>query len=410
MWQSDFVEDLLCCLDIPTGTTGEQIFTVLDSYITKSGLDWHKCKGITTDGAANMTGKNSGVVKRIQDAAGEDITWNHCFIHRQALACKGMPCDLQNTMTEVIRVVNHIKSSALNSRLFHELCVDMGAEHTHLLFHTQVRWLSKGKVLSRVYELIHEIHSFLLEKNSPLADLFTDSWTLTVAYLSDIFSSLNDLNVKLQGQHDDLFNNWRHVYAFQKSLQLWLARLKQPNPSYYMFPTMLKHIEEHNVALREVMQLNKAIQAHLAALTANFERYYPQERRETLNAKRWIQNPFEFESPESLLALGLTPDEEAELLQLTSDQTLKQRYARTTLSCFWISVSSEFPTLSKRSVLLLLPFTTTYKCELGFSALTKIKTKYRNKLDAAPDMRVALSTLTPDWDALVKTRQAHMSH
>ncbi|KAK7888737.1 hypothetical protein WMY93_024297 [Mugilogobius chulae] len=272
----------------------------------------------------------------------------------QALACKGMPCDLQNTMTEVIRVVNHIKSSALNSRLFHELCVDMGAEHTHLLFHTQVRWLSKGKVLSRVYELIHEIHSFLLEKNSPLADLFTDSWTLTVAYLSDIFSSLNDLNVKLQGQHDDLFNNWRHVYAFQKSLQLWLARLKQPNPSYYMFPTMLKHIEEHNVALREVMQLNKAIQAHLAALTANFERYYPQERRETLNAKRWIQNPFEFESPESLLALGLTPDEEAELLQLTSDQTLKQRYARTTLSCFWISVSSEFPTLSKRSVLLLL--------------------------------------------------------
>ena len=68
------------------------------------------------------------------------------------------------TLSEVIRVVNFIKASALNNRLFDQLCTDMGAEHTHLLFHTEVRWLSKGRVLTRFYELRHEIHAFLIQK------------------------------------------------------------------------------------------------------------------------------------------------------------------------------------------------------------------------------------------------------
>ena len=92
VWENEFAEDLLCCLPIPTGTTGEQIFSVLNYYVvTRCGLDWRNCKGITSDGAAIMTGRNSGVVTRIKQAAGMDIVWNHCFIHRQALGCKGIP-------------------------------------------------------------------------------------------------------------------------------------------------------------------------------------------------------------------------------------------------------------------------------------------------------------------------------
>ena len=32
-----------------------------------------------------MTGKNSGVIKRLLDVADNNYVWNHCFIHRQAL-------------------------------------------------------------------------------------------------------------------------------------------------------------------------------------------------------------------------------------------------------------------------------------------------------------------------------------
>jgi hypothetical protein len=61
-------------------------------------------------------------------------------------------------------------------------------------------------------------------------------------------------------------------------------------------------------------------------LLDNFNRYYPTEKYDILRDKRWIQNPFEFESPESLLELGLTPAEETECLQLSNDSKLNRRH------------------------------------------------------------------------------------
>ncbi|CAB4061131.1 unnamed protein product [Lepeophtheirus salmonis] len=57
-------------------------------------LNWANCKGIPNYGAANMTGINSGVVKRISEAAGNNVVWNHCFIHREDWASKGVSPDL----------------------------------------------------------------------------------------------------------------------------------------------------------------------------------------------------------------------------------------------------------------------------------------------------------------------------
>jgi hypothetical protein len=47
----------------------------------------------------------------------------------------------------------HIKSMPLNARLFTIFCKGMGSEYTALLLYTEVRWLSRGKVLVRVLEL-----------------------------------------------------------------------------------------------------------------------------------------------------------------------------------------------------------------------------------------------------------------
>lgn len=53
------------------------------------------------------------------------------------------------------------------------------------------------------------------------------------------------------------------------------------------------------------------------------------------------------------------PEEENELLQLSSSYTLKNDYETLSLSAFWIKVKDDFPLLSQKSVLLLLPLTTT---------------------------------------------------
>lgn len=105
----------------------------------------------------------------------------------------------------------------------------------------------------------------------------------------------------------------------------------------------------------------------------------------------------------------MVPEEESELLQLSSSYTLKSDYETLSLSAFWIKVKEDFPLLSRKSVPLLLPFTTTSLCELGFSVLTQLKAKERNGLNGAADMRVALSSCVPDWNELMN-RQAHPSH
>ena len=68
------------------------------------------------------------------------------------LASQKMSPEL-NILQDVIKMINHIKVHALNSRLFTQLCEEMDAEHTRLLLYAEVRWLSKGRSLARVFEL-----------------------------------------------------------------------------------------------------------------------------------------------------------------------------------------------------------------------------------------------------------------
>ncbi|KAI4811174.1 hypothetical protein KUCAC02_014091 [Chaenocephalus aceratus] len=78
----------------------------------------------------------------------------HCMLHRQALASKSLSPELQSVLSTVVSVVNHIKCKP-QSRLFGQLCREMGAGQDTLLFHSEVRWLSRGKVLQRVQPSIH---------------------------------------------------------------------------------------------------------------------------------------------------------------------------------------------------------------------------------------------------------------
>ncbi|QQP58432.1 Uncharacterized protein FKW44_003749 [Caligus rogercresseyi] len=52
-----------------------------------------------------------------------------------------------------------------------------------------------------------------------------------------------------------------------------------------------------------------------------------------------------------------------------------------TLAAFWIGVENKYPLLGKRALVILLPLATSYLCEIGFSVVASIKTKYRSKLD-----------------------------
>ena len=69
------------------------------------------------------------------------------------LASQKVSPEVNNILQDVIKIINHIKVYALNSRLFTQLCEEMDAEHTILLLYTVVRWLSKRGFLATVFEL-----------------------------------------------------------------------------------------------------------------------------------------------------------------------------------------------------------------------------------------------------------------
>jgi zinc finger BED domain-containing protein 5/7/8/9 len=72
------------------------------------------------------------------------VEWTHCFLHREALAARCMEPELKEVLDCAIQIINMIKASAKNTRIFAVLCEDMGASFTGFLLHTEVRWLSRG--------------------------------------------------------------------------------------------------------------------------------------------------------------------------------------------------------------------------------------------------------------------------
>ncbi|XP_035233449.1 zinc finger BED domain-containing protein 5-like [Stegodyphus dumicola] len=153
---------------LPEKTTGEEIFRVTSEYLEQGGLKWENCTSVCTDGAAAMVGRTKGFVNRVKER-NPDVIITHCFLHREALVTKTLPSALVNVLDDIVRMVSIVKSRPMKSRIFAALCEEMGAKHKTLLFHTEVRWLSRGKVLVRVYELREELKVFLTNEGSDYA-------------------------------------------------------------------------------------------------------------------------------------------------------------------------------------------------------------------------------------------------
>ena len=101
----------------------------------------------------------------------------------------------------VIKLINYVKGSALNSRLFKKFCKGKSLDQDVLIFHCAVRWLSKGNIVGWVFELREELNEFLQLKGqkSFVAALNDEECSKRLVYLSDVFGHLDKLNLKLQG-------------------------------------------------------------------------------------------------------------------------------------------------------------------------------------------------------------------
>lgn len=253
-------------------------------------------------------------------------------------------------------------------------------------------------MLNRLVALHSEVQIFLMETDFELRNRFShELWLAKVAYLADIFNRLNDLNLSLQGPTKTAFVVNDKIKAMIKKCLMMKDTVSKKN--LQSFPTLERFVVENEIEID--LQLLNGIKCHCQMLIESFEEYFNKDYSEQL----WIRNPFSESLPESL-----SLEEKEALIELSCDGSLQTELKNVGLCEFWLRRKTEYTSLSTKAIKFLLPFTTTYLCETGFSAMLTIKNKYRTKLNLEPDLRLKLTTIEPDMQMLVSSVQAQRSH
>ena len=217
----------------------------------------------------------------------------------------------------------------------------MDADHTALLYQTQVPWLSKGNILSHIFELREEVKLLLVEKQKHdlLLAFGGDGFSTYLAYLADIFEALNQLNKKLQGLGTNIIMQSDAINAFVVKLDLWRQRAKNNNFASFHRLTEITG-DDFNKNLKE------DIISHLQNLQDEFERYFPEINTGSILMKV-ARNPFVHKVEDVPEAI------QEEFTELTNDSFAKDEFHSCKLKEFWVKMQHCYPRIGIQALIII---------------------------------------------------------
>ncbi|KAK9526369.1 hypothetical protein VZT92_015074 [Zoarces viviparus] len=273
--------------------------------------------------------------------------------------------------------------------------------HGDVLYYTEVRWLSRGRVLRRFYELLPEINAFLHSKDKTVPELIDPEWKWHLVFLTDVTEMLNSLNVQLQGQGKLICDMYSHIKAFEVKLALLLEQVKKHN---FIHLPATQNLSAENPAVP--FPAEKCVEA-LEMLKAQFGVRF---RELHVNAKeiRLFQNPFVADIDEA------QPSYQFELAELQNCDVLKDAFKPNSLIDFYAALPNDtYPNIKKHPMKMSTLFGSTYICEQTFSRMKPLKTPMRSRLTDEhlhQCLRLAVTRMEPDIQLLTSQMQAHSSH
>ncbi|KAG0438169.1 SCAN domain-containing protein 3 [Dictyocoela muelleri] len=386
-------QELLFAETLKTDTKGESIFLVFKEFFSTKKIPLTNILTVATDGAPAMIGRHKGFISYLKKLH-PDVVSIHCVIHRQHLVAKNLSVRLHDSLNYVIQAVNKIKCSSLNTRLFNQLCIENEEVFNRLLLHTEVRWLSKGNCLNRFWEIFNSVIEFLISKGDILHARLNESKS-DIAYISDLFNKFNEVNLKLQGEDLNLIKAKSILSGFVEKLLLYKQNLGR---SEFMFFPNLETAKPNEDDIFIYCD-------HLEALYHDFNVRFKDIF--TLSIPDWVLNPFLIDSAEDSLQL------QEELMDIRNDYELKYKF-KNGYQQFWLQkkISEKYPGVWKIVEKLILAFPSSYLVERGFSAVTNLLTKKRNRLQTVErgDLRLLLTKIQPRVKDLLESHQIHPSH
>jgi len=398
-------EELASLKSMHNRTTGADIFEKVDLCLQDLKLDWKNLSCITTDGAPNMRGENIGFVGRVNKLLKlkniEPPINIHCIIHQQALC--GKVIGLEHVMSVVTKAVNFIRSHGLTHRQFQSFLLEIEAEYNDVVYHNHVRWLSRGKVLKRFFDLRKEIEMFMIDKGKPILELKDDNWLWDLAFLTDVTTHLNILNLKLQGPGKFIFDMYNSIKAFDAKLKLFINQIERSDFSHFencqIFKNNTKSLCSTN---RFVCMLNK-LQTDISSRFSDVKLHE--------KSLRLFENPFNIDE------IDVDTSFQLELIELKTNsfyydefQTMKKN----DILKFYSTLSHEdFPALRDILMKMATVFGSTYICEQIFSRMKQTKSVHRSRLTDEhlhSILRIGTTKFQPDFSLLVKETQVQISH
>ena len=183
-----------------------------------------------------------------------------------------------------------------------------------------------------------------------------------------MFSKFNEVNLQLQGDETSLIKAKSTLSAFLSKLQLYNRNLGRCE--FRQFPCLSDLEKKTGVKDDDIA----VYCAHLAELhrdmSVRFNNLF------SLEIPGWVIDPFT--EPITEVPTHL----EEELVSLQNDKDLKPKF-KTSYQAFWMQtpIPKRYPTLWKYIKLFFITFPTSYLVKRGFSAVSRLLTKQRNKLN-----------------------------
>ncbi|TWW67540.1 Protein FAM200B [Takifugu flavidus] len=156
----NMTEEFLALRPVHGTTTGQDLYEEVSRCGNEMELPREKLVGWTTDGAPAMCGHRSGLVAKIREKMQEEnvtaeLTAHHCVIHLESLCAEAL--NMEHGMFTITHAGNFIRAKGLIQRQFKAFLSQWQTQRGALPHHTEVRWLSQGKVLQRCFQLPEEI-------------------------------------------------------------------------------------------------------------------------------------------------------------------------------------------------------------------------------------------------------------
>ncbi|GLD52949.1 zinc finger BED domain-containing protein 5-like protein [Lates japonicus] len=95
------------------------------------------------------------------------------------------------------------------------------------------------------------------------------------------------------------------------------------------------------------------------------------------------------------------------VVDIVSDGTLKTTFREKSLPDYWVQIQPWHSELADTALKRLMPFPTTYNCDIGFSSLVGLKVRQCNRINVESDLRIKLSSLEPDIVSLMSQHKQH---